>query len=233
MWKEVQRVCLHISLYLAAEAASQKTLMFPKRINAQGNAKSQSMGILPTYYLPPDEGSGMEIIMKRRVFIIPILLLAVLISTGCQAKGETIQREISDALGVDVGEGIVVASEDSHGGFHGDGMYFVTLRFPDGTFLDQTSEVQGWKNLPLSENLTKLVYGIEDDASKIGPYLTKEIGEPVIPDVQNGCYYFLDRHSKSVDGYDDSDVLNRGSLNLTVAIYDMDTDTLYYVEYDS
>ena len=188
---------------------------------------------LSLLFMPPDKGGGMEIIMKKRVFIIPALLLAVLLSTGCQEKGETIQRKISDVLGVDVGEGTVVASEDSHGGFHGDGMYFVTLRFSNGTFLDQASEAQGWKSLPLSENLTKLVYGMEDDTSKIGPYLTKEIGEPVIPKVQNGCYYFLDRHSKNVDGYDDSDVLNRGSLNLTVAIYDVDTDTLYYVEYDS
>ena len=171
--------------------------------------------------------------MKKWAFILPVLLLAGIVMTGCQAKEGRIQKKISDSLGVDVKEGTIVASEDSHGGFHGDGMYFVTLSFSNRTFLDQASGVQGWDSLPLSENLTKLVYGIEDDTSKIGPYLTKEIGEPVIPDVQNGCYYFLDRHSQSVDGYDDNDVLNRGSLNLTIAIYDMDTGTLYYMEYDS
>lgn len=171
--------------------------------------------------------------MKKRVWVLLTVLLAATILNSCQTKAGVIQNKISNALGVDVREGTVIASEDSHGGFHGDGMYFVTLSFSDGTFLDQTSEVQGWSSLPLSENLTKLVYGIEDDTSKIGPYLTVEIGEPVIPNIQNGCYYFLDRHSRSVDSYDDSDVLNRGSLNLTIAIYDMDTDTLYYVEYDS
>ena len=171
--------------------------------------------------------------MKKRVCVLSTLLMAAIILTGCHEKSEATQNRISKALGVDVKEGIVTASEDSHGGFHGDGMYFVTLEFSDGIFSDQTSEVQGWSSLPLSENLMKLVYGIEDDTSKIGPYLTVEIGKPVIPNIQNGCYYFLDRHSKSVDSYDDSEVLNRGSLNLTIAIYDMDTDTLYYVEYDS
>ena len=82
-----------------------------------------------------------------------------------------------------------------------------------------------------------MVYGLRwesDDATyQVGPYLTDDNNNPVIPQIENGYYYFLDRHSRSVDSYDDSDVLDRYSFNFTIAIYDADNDILYYVEFDT
>ena len=58
-------------------------------------------------------------------------------------------------------------------------------------------------------------------------------GAPVIPEVENGYYYFLDRHSQSTNPKYDSGVLGRASYNFTIAIYDEDRQTLYYAELDT
>ena len=122
---------------------------------------------------------------------------------GLSAGGEL--REISEALGVDVTEGNVVESEDSHGGFHGDGMTFVVLHFDEGGLADQLEGLAGWHPLPLSENTEALAYGRDTEDGRRGPYLCD----------------------------DDGDVFERSSYNFTMAIYDIDTDRMYYVEFDT
>ncbi len=150
---------------------------------------------------------------------------------GLSAGGEL--REISEALGADVTEGNVVESEDSHGGFHGDGMTFVVLHFDEGGLADQLEGLAGWHPLPLSENTEALAYGRDTEDGRRGPYLCDDEGQPVFPEIQNGYYYFRDRHTESKDVYDDGDVFERSSYNFTMAIYDIDTDRMYYVEFDT
>ena len=150
---------------------------------------------------------------------------------GFSAGGEL--REISEALGADVTEGNVVESEDSHGGFHGDGMTFVVLHFDEGGLADQLEGLAGWHPLPLSENTEALAYGRDTEDGRRGPYLCDDEGQPVFPEIQNGYYYFCDRHTESKDVYDDGDVFERSSYNFTMAIYDIDTDRMYYVEFDT
>jgi len=58
-------------------------------------------------------------------------------------------------------------------------------------------------------------------------------GTPAIPEVDNGYYYFRDRHYQSTDPTDDSGVLGRASYNFTIAIYDTDSKILYYMELDT
>ena len=60
-----------------------------------------------------------------------------------------------------------------------------------------------------------------------------EDGEPFFPEVDQGCYYFRDRHGESQDPTDESGLFNRGSWNFTLAIYDSQTGTLYYYELDT
>ena len=152
------------------------------------------------------------------------------ISTGRE------QREITEALGVNVSGGSIILSEDSHGGFHGDGMTFIVLSFDEeeaGGLKAQMEGRQGWHLLPLSENAGILVYGYDTEEMQTGPYLCDEQGQGVIPQIQNGYYYFYDRQSESTDAYDDTDVFDRGSYNFTLAVYDSDMDMLYYVEFDT
>lgn len=51
--------------------------------------------------------------------------------------------------------------------------------------------------------------------------------------IENGYYIFEDRHSKSEDRQDDSELFNRSSYNFSLAIYDCDTDRMYYFEYNT
>lgn len=115
-------------------------------------------------------------------------------------------------------------------------MTFIVLSFDEeeaGGLKAQMEGRQGWHPLPLSENAGILVYGYDTEEMQTGPYLCDEQGQGVIPQIQNGYYYFYDRQSESTDAYDDTDVFDRGSYNFTLAVYDSDMDMLYYVEFDT
>lgn len=171
---------------------------------------------------------------QKRWNIILLTSLALLVMTGCSAEKEnSIASEISKAIGVDVSAGEVISKSDSHGGFHGDGSTVIEIQLTDTSISDQIKENEDWNTLPLTENLTALVYGVQKEGSSEGPMIHSGDGAPVIPEVENGYYYFLDRHSRSTDPKDDSGVLGRGSYNFTIAIYDADIQTLYYMELDT
>ena len=126
------------------------------------------------------------------------------------------------AIGIDVSKGTVLTDSDSHGGFHGDGMMFQQISFEDSELSDEIKDNGSWNPMPLSENIEALVYGIKEGPSSIGPYLTDESGDTIIPDIQNGYYYFYNRHSESETPYSDVDVLGRASFNFILALYDCD-----------
>ena len=48
--------------------------------------------------------------------------------------------------------------------------------------------------------------------------------------IANGFYRLIDRHSDAGDG---QNLLERASLNVTLAVYDADSDTLYFCEMDT
>ena len=169
----------------------------------------------------------------RWLLIVLCLLLAL---TGCGAR--SLQEKASLALELDLSTGTPVAERDTHGGFHGDGMSFLKLSFPDSTLADAIAADPNWNPLPLSDLTTALVYGIttEQDGTSMGwgPYLTDDPGEPLVsPAVENGWYRFIDRHAQSYDSADESEVLERGSFNFTLALYDADRNELYYLTLDT
>lgn len=154
-----------------------------------------------------------------------LLLLPVLRPAREPIPDSEIAR-VSRALGVGVSAGTVVSCSDSHGGFHGDGLTFIEIAFPDDGF---GGIVRGqWRALPLSGNLQALVYGV----SGVGPYITRD-GIACFPRVQNGYYYFEDRQAEGTDPRSDFALFRRASYNVTVAIYDTDARTLYYCAFDT
>ena len=63
---------------------------------------------------------------------------------------------------------------------------------------------------------------------------TLELGSEVeVLAVENGWYRFIDRHAQSYDSADESEVLERGSFNFTLALYDADRNELYYLTLDT
>lgn len=63
--------------------------------------------------------------------------------------------------------------------------------------------------------------------------ISPRMASAAFPPVQNGCYYFEDRHSRSADPHSDSGLFQRHSFNVTFALYDADTQTLYYCKFDT
>jgi len=173
--------------------------------------------------------------MKNRdLFTYLLLFLLLLGVTGCgsERSGNTLM-EIARSLGTDVSGGEIVSQSDSHGGFHGDGTTVVEIRLPDTAFTERIEENGEWNPLPLTENLAALVYGRHTEEGSIGPMIHGGDGIPVIPEMEHGYYYFLDRHSQSSNPKDDSGMLDRGSYNVTIAIFDSDQQILYYMELDT
>ena len=123
----------------------------------------------------------------------------------------------------------VIDEKDTHGDFHGDGSYYLILDCSEKT--EQVMElINDWKPLPLTENLQLIMYGGE----KNGVCYTYNLAEKAHwPIINNGVYSFIDRHSDSVDAFDDAELFNRHSFNFSIAVYDLDTNTLYYFEFDT
>lgn len=170
--------------------------------------------------------------MKRMAALTGLLLgLAILsaCTSGGASKGDTLD-ELSQTLSVDLSQGTVVEEEDSHEGFHGDGERWVTVSLEED--ISPALEEADWQELPLPQPLEAAVYGVtEEEGGQIiseGPYFQREI-----PPISDGYYFFRDRHSEAVDPTDPEELLERMSFNFTVALYDRDSQTLYYGELDT
>lgn len=169
--------------------------------------------------------------MKRLLCI--LLSICLLCMSGCSKSG-SITDKISKATGVDLASAEYANHTDTHGGFHGDGITIVTISAPSESVLAQIQNNTHWHPLPFTGNLTAILYGIQTDNGSIGPYITvDDTRNPAVPEITNGYYFFLDRHSQSTVPHDDTNVLSRASFNLTLAVYDCDTETLYYLEFDT
>ena len=148
----------------------------------------------------------------RKTFSLTCIIAIIIFVTGCNPKKST--REISNTLGVDLSSGIISRSVDSHGGFHGDGTTYLEMTFSDteGESIIETIKMnEDWNTLPLTDNLNIALYGKETPTGSYGPYVTSDDGKPIFPIVENGYYFFIDRHSKSVDMKDDTELHNRHS----------------------
>ncbi len=123
----------------------------------------------------------------------------------------------------------VVEELDTHGGFLGDGSYYLILDCSNNK--EQALEkVEDWNKLPLSENLNLIMYGGEKDGITYGYELAEEAH---MPKIEKGYYMFEDRSLESKDSTDDSELFDRYSLDFSIAIYDCDTDKMYYFEFDT
>ena len=160
---------------------------------------------------------------KMMESLIAVCVIVVMVS-ACQSYDD-----ISLMLGADVNSAKVILENDNHGGFHGDGERYIEFEFEDNAFEDAIKKDKTWKAFPVKEDaIIALLYGLETPEITFGPYLQKDM-----PEVKNGYYFFYDRHSESKDPFDSSEVLERSSLNFTVAVYDAEADKLYYTEIDT
>ena len=163
----------------------------------------------------------------KRILMLLMSLATVMQLASCAPWPSTgVKGEFSRALGVNLTDGHTVEEEDTHGGFLGDGDTTLILTFTgeNRTALEEEiAGADGWKALPLTENLNRVVY--EDYFG--------DLCEDVPQDLTDGWYYFLDRHSEAENPEDDSGLFGRGSYNFTLAIYDKGSGVLYCYEMDT
>ena len=54
-----------------------------------------------------------------------------------------------------------------------------------------------------------------------------------IPYIENGYYFFIDRHSQSTNKYEYNEIHNRASWNYSIAVFDREANILYYYALDT
>ena len=163
----------------------------------------------------------------KQIKLTAVFLAVAILLTGCYFTDEKAGAE--KALGISLEQAKELSHSDDHGGFHGDGTLSISWEFPDNSQEEILKTAPHWKPLPLTEELEQVFYLRVSG----GPKLYGENGEQLLPEIENGWYFFYDRHSESKDPYDGSETAGRFSYNFTAALYDADTNRLYYTEFDT
>ena len=156
--------------------------------------------------------------------VVIFLILVILAIGGAENAAST--DYLRHELGLDKSAFTVVRETDTHGGFHGDGLYSVALNCSDQEEMIQTL-TEGWQPLPLSRALQISLYGGEADGVLYGGW-SEEAG---IPQIENGYYYFKNRQEGCGESW--TDLIESYSVNYTLAIFDSDTHILYFMCVDT
>ena len=151
---------------------------------------------------------------KKLLFLLAFLCLL----SAC--GGSDVLTDIARECETNLSGGVVKSERDSHGGFHNDGCLQIIVQLPENYDTKDMGNSPHWHSLPLTGSLHTFVCQPYDD-------------ELTIPEIENGYYYFRDRHAESDDPYDYGELLKRYSFNFTLAIFDADTKKLYFIQYDT
>lgn len=141
-------------------------------------------------------------------------------------------RNISRELGIDICGGEIVKSEDTHGGFHGDGHLLVSVKFTNDKVGKELASSKEWQAFPLDAAAQTLLYGREIEGGRVGPFVTDRDGNRLVPPVRNGYYWLRDRQPES-ENQIKRDGATNGLRNFTIVVYDKQENMLYYCKMDT
>lgn len=159
---------------------------------------------------------------KKSVIIISVLAILVILLV-VEFKVSEYRRMAMD-IGIYVPVSCEMYYKDTHAGFHMDGEVYARVYFSNGQakrFIKKIKENEHWNNLPMDAEFQE-----EVTIDKYGDNME-------LPIIENGYWFFLDRHSEAINKYDEKAIYDRYSYNYTVAIFDTDTNILYYYELDT
>lgn len=122
---------------------------------------------------------------------------------------------VSRKIGIDVTDGDLYFGFDDHGGFHGDGTTYLEIRItvPIDTVISENSD---WQRFPAPKM-------IELNVCKMGIDKHRGDCEDLIPEINNGWYFFIDSSPEYAGDF----------LNFTVAAYDSDSKVFYFCKHDA
>ena len=177
--------------------------------------------------------------MKKRLRRTLAAGLAVALVLACCAACQG-DDALPAVLGIDPALGQVADHWDDHGGMGNDGSAYWEVAFSpeEAAALEQAlPAAEGWQPLPLSDEARRLLYGTdgmeetgEGAFLSMSPYLTKQDGSPLFPQVEEGYWFFYD---KQTSAYTAEGVKERPSCNFIAALYDPAAHTLYCGELDT
>ena len=177
-----------------------------------------------------EEENNLKNKKKKRIFyiIVIILLILLLVIFIMQLIDKNMKKKyIFNQVGVDVSNAKLIYKYNNYSGFSGDVISCYIYEYSKNNSIENDiKKIDTWKELPLSENCEKLVYG----SKYIKPHISNQNQESFLEKVENGYYCFIDRHIDSKNKLDDTQIFERDSLNLTIAIYDIDTNKFYFLE---
>lgn len=168
---------------------------------------------------------------KKSFFLILVIIIFLVISyvfliLPVNNGYNNSKKHISKIIEIDIEKCNVEIESDTHGGFFGDGDYFAKINCSDK---ENHDDFYNWKPMPLSDSLKKAMGMSQCDDEECLTIFEKYS----IPEINNGYYYFLDRHSELIDKHDDANLNNRDSMNFSLAIYDADNKIIYFYEMDT
>lgn len=165
---------------------------------------------------------------KKNIFLVIILVFCIfmLVFITISIIYNNKLNHISKILNLDVGNCELVNSVNTHDGFLGDGEYFSKLKCSS----KEDDEIKlKWEKLPMNEELQKAMdYKLCSDlgCSNFFERYNVQI-------IENGYYYFYDRHLDAKDNKNDLNLNNRSSYNFSVGLFDSDSKMLYFYELDT
>ena len=108
--------------------------------------------------------------MKKMVTFITVLIMMLTLVACSITDNENVEiNNLSEVLNIKISQESILEKKDTENGF-------ISLKVTDTKTVEEIKSE--WKELPLTENLTALVYGLEDETSSIGPYISKD-GETI------------------------------------------------------
>lgn len=173
---------------------------------------------------------------KKIILFVAILLCMLLMIIICFFVNKKIKlwavaeekremyKQIVQEIGISIPYYSKIEYRKNYPGFNGDGTTYCKIFFTEeqaDVFLDVVKYKKYWEKLPMPEKLQQKVS--MDNCNYIE---CMEI-------VQNGYWYFWDRHSEATDRHNENDIYDRCSYNYTVSVYDVDNKVLHYYTLDT
>lgn len=164
------------------------------------------------------------------IFGIPLIMLISEANTNDTI--DNVPEFLKDKIEIDIKGCKVKENIDTH--FIGDGEVYITLDCSNKSEYI-TKQISNWNRLPLSDNLKIELYGGYEDENTYRAGILEDNEDYYMPVIPNGYYYFVDKQNKEVEKHSDKYLLDddRYSFNYYIAIYDIDTNKLYYIEDDT
>ncbi len=157
--------------------------------------------------------------MSLIISFISLLLFSSCATTFNPRNSDYVSKE----LGINISAAEEIENTETHGGFHGDGQTYIVLKISDDSVIKQIEKSEEWKSFPMSDVASEIAYGKENGYASFFP--RDDDDNSVLPKIQNGYYLLRDRQENAPE-----DILNRYSVNFTMAIYDTNTNLLYFLE---